>query len=363
MSTIFKRLISQKAFAFDIDGVLLRGKDPIKNAGKAINLLTDMKIPFVLLTNGGGKMESTRVKFINSALNTRISPLQIIQSHTPFKTMINKYDKILAVGTHTVKDVAEKYGFKDVVHVNDILKYNANIAPFASLPLAEVDSSKPNINNLLNKPFDAVLVFNDPHNWGADLQIINDILISDKGMLNTKRQHVSSEPSVPIFFSNNDLLWTNNYNLNRFGQGAFRNLVRTLYSSMNNGNLLTDTVMGKPTRITYDFAHYILIDWFKKLQNCKDSVSKYDELLNGTNSKQLLPELGKPVTESPFGGNVYMVGDNPASDITGAQNYGWKSCLVRTGVFHDGDDLGYLEPTYIVNDVFEAVTKALENDN
>lgn len=363
MYHIFKRLISNRAFAFDIDGVLLRGREPIKNAGKAINLLTEMKIPFVLLTNGGGKLESTRVSTINSLLQTRISPLQIVQSHTPFKTMVNKYDKILAVGIDSVKDVAERYGFRDVIHVNDIISYNANIAPFASLPNKQINDTKSmDSEKLLNKPFDAVLVFNDPRNWGADLQIINDILISDKGNLNTIRSGSSSEPSVPIFFSNNDLLWKNNYNLNRFGQGAFRNLVRSLYSSMNDGKELNDTVLGKPTRITYDFAHYILIDWFKKLQECQDSLSKYNELLLGNHDEQILPELGKPVLESPFQGNVYMVGDNPASDITGAQNYGWKSCLVRTGVYRDGDSLGDLKPTYIINDVFEAVTKVLEND-
>ena len=32
-------------------------------------------------------------------------------------------------------------------------------------------------------------------------------------------------------------------------------------------------------------------------------------------------------------GNIYMIGDNPKSDIRGANNAGWKSILVRTGVF------------------------------
>lgn len=33
-----------------------------------------------------------------------------------------------------------------------------------------------------------------------------------------------------------------------------------------------------------------------------------------------------------------MVGDNPASDIAGANGYGWESILVRTGVFRGKDE-------------------------
>ena len=36
-----------------------------------------------------------------------------------------------------------------------------------------------------------------------------------------------------------------------------------------------------------------------------------------------------------------MLGDNPAGDIIGANEFGWKSILVRTGVFERNS---YLEP-------------------
>lgn len=75
--------------------------------------------------------------------------------------------------------------------------------------------------------------------------------------------------------------------------------------------------------------------------------------------KQKLPLLGTKPSTSPFHA-VFMVGDNPASDIIGAQNYGWNSCLVKTGVYNEGDDLKECKPTLIVNDVFDAVTKTLE---
>lgn len=345
---LFNRNHKNIAFAFDIDGVLLRGQNPIKKAGEALNLLNQNKIPFVLLTNGGGKLEKERTAFISSQLNVPISPLQIIQSHTPYKALTNKYSRILAVGTPSVREVAEKYGFRDVVHTLDIVRYDRSITPFSGTSDSQLMQYSRPIPDLDSKKFDAILVFNDPHDWAADIQIIVDLLISENGFLNTLRSERRCKPSIPIYFSNNDLLWANAYQLNRFGQGAFRKLVKALYASMNNDMSLEDFILGKPTKITYDYAHHVLIDW-------------YNTMCRKDKPNNVLPELGKSPKESPFS-DVYMIGDNPASDIIGAKNYGWSSCLVKTGVYRDTDDLNLVRPTMIVSDVHEAVTKVLERN-
>lgn len=336
------------AFAFDIDGVLLRSKTPIPGASEALKLLQQHNVPFILLTNGGGTLESQRTDFISKALDVSLSPLQIVQSHTPYKTLTPKYEKVLAVGIPSVREVAERYGFKDVVHSADIVKYNRDITPFSAVTDARLQELSKNIKGLDSKPFDAVLVFNDPRDWAADIQIIADLLNSDGGMLNTLRKERSSKPSIPIYFSNNDLLWANHYKLNRFGQGAFRIIVETLYSHLNDGLALDSFVLGKPTRITYDFAHHVLIDWRKKLLEG-----------NTTSTSQVLPTLGVAPEKTPFK-KVFMVGDNPASDIIGAYKYGWSSCLVKTGVYKDGDTLP-CKPTMIVDNVLEAVQQGLDS--
>jgi ribonucleotide monophosphatase NagD (HAD superfamily) len=35
---------------------------------------------------------------------------------------------------------------------------------------------------------------------------------------------------------------------------------------------------------------------------------------------------------------IYMVGDNPAADIQAANEVGWKSILVESGVYQSNDD-------------------------
>lgn len=338
------------AFAFDIDGVLLRSKTPIPGASDALKLLKQERVPFILLTNGGGQLENQRTEFISDALGVEISPLQIVQSHTPFKALVNKYKKVLCCGLNSVRGVAEAYGFEDVVHPMDILAFNKDISPFTAITDEQLKRIAQPRASLAETPFDAIMVFSDPRDLSTDVQVITDLLNSENGYLGTIRQETSETPSIPIYFSNNDLLWANNYHLNRFGQGAFRIMINSLYSEVNDGERLVDTVIGKPTKLTYDFAHHILIDWRQKLLDNK-SFSTH----------QLLPELGSPPSSSPFK-HVYMVGDNPASDIIGAYKYGWDSCLVKTGVYREGDKLP-CKPTMIVENVLEAVVRSLERSS
>jgi ribonucleotide monophosphatase NagD (HAD superfamily) len=64
---------------------------------------------------------------------------------------------------------------------------------------------------------------------------------------------------------------------------------------------------------------------------------------------------------------VYMIGDNPESDIRGANNYKspygsvWRSCLVETGVYAGGEPPEGARPDVVSKDVGEAVRWALKD--
>lgn len=72
------------AFAFDIDGVLLRGGTPIPAAIEAMAILNgknerNLKIPYIFITNGGGKLEDARCKELGEKLEVDCSIAQFIQ--------------------------------------------------------------------------------------------------------------------------------------------------------------------------------------------------------------------------------------------------------------------------------------------
>jgi ribonucleotide monophosphatase NagD (HAD superfamily) len=92
---------------------------------KALSYLQTQRIPFVLLTNGGGRHESERVAELSSKLGVAIDTSMFVQSHTPFAEMEEFKDNktVLVVGgeADNCRKVAELYGFKTVVTPADIL--------------------------------------------------------------------------------------------------------------------------------------------------------------------------------------------------------------------------------------------------
>jgi ribonucleotide monophosphatase NagD (HAD superfamily) len=49
-----------------------------------------LKIPFLFLTNGGGLPESKRASEMSHLLGVQVSPLQVIQAHSPFRKLVNR---------------------------------------------------------------------------------------------------------------------------------------------------------------------------------------------------------------------------------------------------------------------------------
>ena len=349
------------AFLLDMDGVLLRGSKALPPAKPALELLNRYNVPFVLLTNGGGITEADRAKKLSSLLDLPISPLQVVQSHTPIKALAinNTYERVMVVGGQEDKarKCALEYGFKEVLMPIDIVKAYPASSPYSRYTREELDKfALDPVESHLEKPIDAIFVFNDTREANSDIQLIMDLLNSQNGVVGTSRvlKEVKDrqEPSIPIIFSNNDFVWATDYNLPRFGQGALRIITEALYKEANqlsSKENLKSILMGKPFAIQYDFAHHVLIDWRDKI------------LLKRTHdTQQYLPPLNTKPELSPFN-NVYMVGDNPASDIAGANINGWDSLLVRTGVYKDDDwETAVAHPTCGVHDdILEAVKYVL----
>ena len=87
-------------FVFDIDGVLLRGSTPLPNARESLQTLLHYRVPFLLLTNGGGELESSKAKKLSKILDIPIHPSQVVLSHTPMKPLCSTLgnSRVLVLG-------------------------------------------------------------------------------------------------------------------------------------------------------------------------------------------------------------------------------------------------------------------------
>jgi HAD superfamily hydrolase (TIGR01456 family) len=94
--------------AFDIDGVLIRGAAELPGARDSLLRLAAARVPYVLLTNGGGEPEAVKAAKLSSLLRLPIHPDQLILSHTPMRSRCAEFAdrRVLVLGCRDVLGVA-----------------------------------------------------------------------------------------------------------------------------------------------------------------------------------------------------------------------------------------------------------------
>lgn len=174
-----------------------------------------------------------------------------------------------------------------------------------------------------------------------------DLLLSEHGYINTVSSK-NGDFSLPnngygqdgqpaTYWCNPDLTWATAHPLPRVAQGSFRAALQGIWLAQTGlDHIPNETTIGKPTRATYLYGEKTLVAYNKKLHD----------------------------DDAPHIDTVYMVGDNPSSDIQGANAFHsergieWRSILVESGVHVAGTTPAH-KPNHIVPDVLEAVKLAL----
>jgi len=256
------------AFAFDIDGVLVHGDRLIPEGKKVLDMLNGdnqlgIKIPHIFLTNGSGKPESARTEQLSKILGNPVNVEQFIQSHTPMRALAEYYKTVLVVGGegYRCREVAEEYGFKDIIVPNDIVAWDESIAPYRVFTEEERASSRPRDFSKIN--IEAIMVFSDSRDYATDMQIIMDLLRSENGRLGTVAKDPVSQ-RIPIYFSQGDFLCPTEHPIPRMSQGSFRIALEAMYKALT-GVDLERVVYGKPELATYKYADEVMASWMDAL--------------------------------------------------------------------------------------------------
>ncbi|CAG7870012.1 unnamed protein product [Brassica rapa] len=327
--------------AFDIDGVILLGSSPVGGSPAALRRLYDdsgaLKIPFLFLTNGGGLPESKRASEMTHLLGVPVSPFQMVQAHSPFRKLANRFgnELVVAAGKGEPAAVMSNYGFKNVVSLDEYASYFDNIDPLAPYKKwmtgqqvhKETTRSRANV---VSERVQAAFIVSDPVDWSRDIQVLCDILRT--GGLPGKE----SGPQPLLYFANDDLDYQTKFPTERLGMGAFRIALESVFNRIHD-NPLEYTSFGKPNPFVFK------------------------------NAEDVLKEI--PTSHSNQGSHhfktLYMVGDNPKIDIRGARQAGspWFSILTRTGVFKGKDNHPEFPADLVVDTVEEAVDFILTRES
>ncbi|KAI1358874.1 HAD-like domain-containing protein [Xylaria arbuscula] len=310
--------LNRGAFVFDLDGTLMRGESNIGNSKELIQELDERKVPFVFLTNNGGATEEKSAASLSERFGVKIRSGQVVQSHTPFRKFVNIYKKvpILVVGRGETRSLAKQYGFEQVFTPSDI----------KLLQMGEGDVEGQEC--IRDEGIWAIFVLRCPDDWASASQAMFDVVM---GRIGGRRA------GVKIYWSNPDLEWATEHPYPRFGQGSFRKSFEGICGSWS--IKLDSWTAGKPTQEAFEYAE-------QKVWELNDELK--EEQAISTNIK-----------------TVFMIGDNPDSDVKGCNDYKspwgaeWVSLLVLGGVYKKGDKLTN-RPSHIFESAEEAVSWALK---
>lgn len=193
--------------------MLKQGPNTLPQAKRVVKLLQGdnpwkTKIPFVLLTNGGGYPDDERRKTLSKNLDTELSPSQVIQSHTPLRKLAAEYaDKdvlVLGGGRDAIRRVAHSYGLSKAWIPQDILAWRPSV--WSKTDRDDYDNYVVK-RDFSETRFAAIFAMADSHDWGRDSTIICELLRSDGGVLGTRGKDGGKEPAMPLYISNPDLEW------------------------------------------------------------------------------------------------------------------------------------------------------------
>ena len=199
------------------------------------------------------------------------------------------------------------YGYKNTVSTSDIYAQHPELWPF-SKPFIEYHrtSSKTLPQSIVStngsrngERINSVFIYNDPRDWGLDIAIIIDCLLSKQGFLGTisdkngdpqlPNHGYQQDGQPPVFFSNPDLWFAADFVLPRLGQGGFKAALEGVWAEITGGAKagveLQKQVFGKPSQETYEFAE-------RKLRAHRRTLFR--------ENAEMFPLR-----------NVFMVGDNP----------------------------------------------------
>eukprot|EP00891_Asterochloris_glomerata_P004853 jgi/Astpho2/4853/fgenesh1_pg.00069_%23_10_t len=314
---------------FDIDGVLIRGWDILPNAKEALRKVHDSGVPYLFVTNNGMDTEAERAKILTKQFDIPVTTKNMVLNHSALQNHSAEFkDKLVLVTGYSrtdLKEVLRSYGYHKVATVSEYARAYPHALPNKRYEKLEDDS-------WAKDPVAAVIVVETPMEWHEDLQVICDLMRSDgriEHLAEDGKQHVK------LFNCNFDFTYAEHFHTARFGPGAFIKLLELLFTE-STGRQLEIIKHGKPNKPAYGIAT-------KKLQAQLDELAK---------------QSGREAASHTLK-HIYAFGDNPKSDVRGANSAGniWRSVLVCTGVYKGGVDSNDPEDPahYVCQGVGEAV--------
>lgn len=269
----------------------------------------------------------------------KIQENELVLSHTPFRNLLPKYKNktILISGIEDITDIIETYGYTNYITHEEYFKIYSHSLPFFlnNYSQSDIEKAVDKVSKRLKKQIKkdihghyefeqihSIFILTDLKEWEKNIQVMSDLIISPNGIPGIIDD--SGKQFVQCYFCGHDMWYKSKFTINRIGLGGFVRSLEHLFFTQYKKEI-DFTLMGKPSSIIFDYAKNLIEDHHKK--------------------------------------TLYMIGDNPDVDILGGIENGFKTILVKTGVFNEDHKVLNHNADYIADTVNEAVDIILKNHN
>ncbi|XP_036140269.1 haloacid dehalogenase-like hydrolase domain-containing 5 [Monomorium pharaonis] len=361
---------------FDIDGVIIRGKEilpPVKESFKRLQGNNGkFRIPTLFVTNSGNSLRKQKAAELSKWIGVEVTESQVVLAHSPLQMFNSLHDKqVLISGQGPITDIAQELGFKKTTTIEELAKN------FPSLDYVNVKKRNP-ICGPIDPNFpqiEGIVLLSEPVIWETSLQLMVDLLLTN-GMPTVLPTAVPY-PHIPVLACNMDLLWASQAPIPRYGHGAFLLCLESLYKKVTGKDMTYTVLVGKPSEITYYHANQMLVNHARSI---------------GIDNIDTIYAIGDNINTDIFGANLYdkylshygsgegtktrslekLLGNNMRDPSVKA----CISILVETGV-HQRDskfipehsprdflpvDDSLCKPAFIVKDVGQAINLAFQEE-
>ncbi|NWH45319.1 HDHD5 hydrolase, partial [Fregata magnificens] len=209
----------------------------------------------------------------------------------------------------------------------------------------------------------AVVLFGEPVRWETNLQLIIDVLLTS-GYPGNPYQH-ENYPHIPVLACNMDLMWVAEAQSPRFGHGTFMVCLENIYKKITGKDLKYEALMGKPSKLTYQYAEYLIRAQAAKRQWKQPIQTLYavgDNLMTDVYDNSWETELASAAAAHCRSVLVCTGVYNPHTEVP----LDTSESITET-VFHGHRDFrfdpGLVEPDHIVPDVDAAVDLVFQLEN
>ncbi|NXT45484.1 HDHD5 hydrolase, partial [Pluvianellus socialis] len=348
-------------FLFDIDGVLVRGKTPIPAAKKAFQKLVNSQgqflVPVVFVTNAGDCLRQKKADQLSRLLGVPVSQDQVMMSHSPLRMFKRYHEKcVLVSGQGPLLEIAQDLGFCQPITIETLREKH---------PLLDVVDHDRRPSVLVSECFSVVL-FGEPVRWETNLQLIIDVLLTSGYPGNP--YHPENYPHIPVLACNMDLMWVAEAQSPRFGHGTFMVCLENIYKKITGKDLKYEVLMGKPSKLTYQYAEYLIRaqaaerQWKQPIQTLYavggSAALSQDEEIDNSWENELASAAAAHCRSVLVCTGVY----NPHTEVP----VDTRESVTET-VFHGHRDFRFdpalVEPDHIVPDVDAAVDLVFQLEN